>query len=457
MKEQFMKKVLVTLVLATVLATTAVLTQGSAFSFDPGRQATAGQDQTAGQGKQIKDPAEYNAYIAALNTQDAKQKAAAMMAFLQQYPNTIMKQEALEQARAAYQASGDVQKLEEVCRLILKDNPNDVQSLALVTAIDRNKGTPEAAAQARAESEKGLQLLPGWKKPEGTSDADFEKVKTQMTIVFNGAAGFGALQAKDYASAKNYYLKALQGVQLDPNNMQDVYQLAIAKLESNPLDVDGFWYAAKAIHLAGNNAQAVQSITTYAKSRHKKYHGGDDGWDQLVAGAATQNAPPPNFAASIKPAPTPCDLAVDAVKQNDPDQLSFSDREFILGHASCSPANKEAADKVWQAILAKQKNAEGTEVKLKLSVLVIAATKDTIQVALTDENKENRKADLTVVLEKPVLRPPAAGTKIDVVGVMSSYTPEPFMFTMEKGELPGAKAPVKPPVRRPAARKRARP
>ena len=89
-------------------------------------------------------------------------------------------------------------------------------------------------------------------------------------------------------------------------------------------------------------------------------------------------------------------------------------------------------------------------------MLVISATKDTIQAALTDDNKDAKKADLTVKLEKPVLHPPASLTKIDVVGVMSAYTPEPFMFTMEKGELPGAKAPVKPPVRRPAARKRAK-
>ncbi|HEV2962720.1 MAG TPA: hypothetical protein VG649_12905 [Candidatus Angelobacter sp.] len=445
-----MNKALVTL----VLATTAILTQGSAFSYEPGPQAT-GQDQTAGQGKQIKDPAEYNAYIAALNTQDPKQKAAAMMAYLQQYPSTIMKQEALEQARAAYQAAGDIPKLEEISRLILKDNPNDVQSLALVTALDRNKGTPESAAQARAEAEKGLLLLPSWKKPEGTSDADFEKVKNQMPIVFNGAAGFGALQAKDYPTAKNYYLKAIQGVQLDPTNMQDVYQLSIAKLEPNPIDVDGFWYAAKAINLAGNNAQAVQPITTYAKSRYKKYHGSVDGWDQIVAAAATQNAPPPNFAASIKPAPTPCEVAVDTVKQYGPDQLSFSDREVVLSYANCSAANKDAADKVWQAILAKEKNSEGTEVKLKLSVQVISATKDTIQAALTDENKEAKKADLTVILEKPVLRPPAPGTTVDVVGVLTAYTPEPFMFTMEKGDLPGAKpTPVKPPVHRPTARKK---
>lgn len=440
------------LFVALVLATAAMLAQGKMVSDDVGPQAGAGQEQ-GGQGKQIKDPAEYNAYIAALNTQDPKQKATAMMAFLQQYPNTIMKQEALEQARAAYQASGDVAKLEEISRTILKDNPNDVQSLALITAIERNRGTAESAAEAKADAEKGLQLLPSWKKPDGIQEADFDKVKSQMNVVFNGAAGFGSLQVKNYPTAKNYYLKALQGVQLDAGNMQDVYQLSIAELESNPIDVDGFWYAAKAINLAGKNDAAVQSISGYAKAKYKKYHGKTDGWDQIVAGAATQNTPPPNFSASISPAPTPCDIAVDAVKQNDPGGLSFSDWEFVLSHATCSAANKEAADKVWQAILAKEKNSEGNEVKLKLPVQVISATKDSIQAAITEENQHDKKADLTVILEKPTLRPPAPGSTVDVVGVLTAYTPEPFMFTMEKGDLPGA-APTKPPVRRPPPRRR---
>ncbi|HEV3316087.1 MAG TPA: hypothetical protein VG488_03915 [Candidatus Angelobacter sp.] len=455
-----MKKVLVTFVLAlTAFSTTATLTQGSTFfstTADPQQPATAGQDQPANQGKTIKDPAEYNAYIAAYNMQDPNQKAAAMMAFLQQYPNSVVKSDALEQARAAYQTAGNIPKLEEVVGMILKDNPNDVQSLAIVTAIARSKGTPQTAAEARATAEKGLQALATWKKPEGTSDADFEKAKTQMADIFNGAAGFGALQAKDYATAKSYYMKSLQ---IDPNNLQDVYQLSIADLESNPMDLNGFWYAAKAINLAGNNAATVQSIATYAKAKYKKYHGSYDGWDQIVAAAATQTAPPPNFAASIKPAPTACDIAVDAVKQNDPGQLSFSDWEFVLSHANCSPANKEAADKVWQAILAKQKNGEGADVKLKLpAVLVISATKDSIQAAITEENQQAKKADLTVVLEKPVLQPPKPGTAIDVVGVLTAYTPEPFMFTMEKGDLPGAKpGTTKPPVHRPAARRRAKP
>ena len=323
-----MKKTIVMLLLA--FATTAALAQAG-----------------AGGGKTIKDPAEYNAYMAAFNTQDPSAKAAGMMAFVQQYPHSVVKSDALEQARAAYQAAGNVPKLEEVCRLILSDDPNDVSSLAVIAAIARSRGTAASAAEAAADALKGLQLLPSWKKPEATSDADFEKLRTQVAIIFNGAAGFGALQKKDYAAARGYYQKS---VQLDVNNLQDVYQLSIADLEPTPMDSNGFWYAAKAIHLAGSNAAAAQSIANYAKAKYKRYHGSYDGWDTILAAAAGQTAPPPGFSASIKAAPTQCQIAVDAVKQNDPAQLSFSDWEFVLSHANCSPDNKAAADRVWQAI-----------------------------------------------------------------------------------------------------------
>src|SRR5260370_18508896 len=56
--------------------------------------------------KVIKDPAEYTAYIAALNTQDPAARAAAMGAFVKQNPPAIMKIEALEPPVTAYQQAG---------------------------------------------------------------------------------------------------------------------------------------------------------------------------------------------------------------------------------------------------------------------------------------------------------------------------------------------------------------
>jgi len=427
-----MNKVLATLVLAfTALSTTAAMAQGTG----------AGQPAQSQPGnKEIKDPAEYNAYIGALNTQDPAQKAAALAAYLNQYPQSVVRLDAQEQEMAAYQAANNPAKVKETARAILQENPNHIRARAIITAFDRVEASSPNGSQALKEacddSQKGLQALATWPKQEGMSDADFEKLKTQMADIFNGAAGFCALQSKDYATAKNYYTKA---VQLDPTNLQDMFQLGVADLEGNPIDLNGFWYAAKAISLAGNNAETVKGISDYAKAKYKNYTGNYEGWDQLVADAATQTAPPANLTASIKAKPTPCEVAVDAVKKNDPSTFSFSDQEFVLSHANCSPANREAADTVWKEILSKQKNGQ-TDVKLKLPpVVVISATRTTVQAALTEENQQAKKADLTVNLEKPVLRPPAAGSTVDIVGVFSAYTPDPFMFTMDKGDLPSVK------------------
>jgi hypothetical protein len=439
-----MNKVFVSFVLAlTAISTTAAMAQGGGTSSQvPASQqqesaAQPGQDQPINK-KQIQDPAEYNAYMGALNTQDAAQKAAAMAAFLNQYPKSIVRIDAQEQEMAAYQEARNPEKVKETARTILQENPNHIRARAIVTAYTRAAATTGDAAALKEscdDSQKGLQSLPAWQKQEGMSDADFDKLKNQMADIFNGAAGFCALQNKDYAGAKNYYLKAMQ---LDPTSMQDMFQLSIADLEGKPMDLNGFWYAAKAINLAGNNADTVQKISGYAKPRYKNYTGSYEGWDKLVADAATQTAPPATLTAGIKAKPTECEIAVNAVKDNDPATLSISDWEFVLSHAPCSPANKEAADKVWQAILSKQKSGE-TDVKLQLPVLVISATRTTLQAAITEENQQAKKADVTIKLEKPVLRPPAVGSTIDIVGVLSNYTPNPFMFTMEKADLPGAK------------------
>ncbi|HEY6348358.1 MAG TPA: hypothetical protein VI636_03010 [Candidatus Angelobacter sp.] len=441
-----MKKVLLTVVLALITAGVAQQTQ-------PGQPATP-QSQ-----KVIKDPAEYNAYVTALNTTDPAAKAAAMEAFVKQYPQSVVFTDALEQAMAAYQQLGNTAKVVEKAKQILALNANNIRALAIVTAIDRNIATQGGAAAGAAlkemcsMSQTGIQQLPGWPKPEGMSDADFEKLRTQMADIFNGAAGFCALQNKDNAGARTYYEKAFQ---LDPTNLQDVYQLSVSLLEMNPMDTNGLWYCSKAIQLAQsqNLAQAVQGMVGYCKAKYKKYHGGEDGWDELVAGTSTETKLPADFPTRIKPAPTPCDLAVQAVQQNDPATLSFGDKEFILSKAGCSPANKDAADKVWKSIQDMEKNGEA---RLEISIKIISATTDSIEAAISDDNQQVNKADMHIILEKPAkppvrpVKPPAPGTMTKIVGVITNYTPDPFMFTMEKAALPAAKA---PPVRHPARKKK---
>jgi len=49
------------------------------------------------------------------------------------------------------------------------------------------------------------------------------------------------------------------------------------------------------------------------------------------------------------------------------------------------------------------------------------------------------------VLLKPLLHPPAIGSTADVIGIITTYTPKPFMFTMAKGVVPSAEPPIEPP------------
>ncbi len=392
--------------------------------------------QPASGAKLIKNPAEYKDYISALAIADAGIKAAAMEAFVAKYPASVVRVDALEQAMAAYQRAGNTAKVEEVANQILALTPDNVRALAVVTYLRRaraTQGDATALVELTDGAKRGLDALAQWQKPADVSDDAFAAMRKQMTAIFNGALGFAMLQHKDYASARRYYQLAFAS---DPNNLQDVYQLSIADLESAPMEVDGLWYIAKAIALAKGNDAAQQRIGEYGKARYKKYHGSEDGWQELLAAAAGESAPPTDFGKKIKPAPSPADLAVEAVQAVGAENMSFSDWEFILGFRDASPANKEAADKVWNVVQTLQKNGAA---RLKIPVKIVTASKDTIEAAVSEENQKDNKTDMTVTLKAPMASPPAAGTSAYVVGVLVDYVPRPFMFIMRDGEVAAAK------------------
>jgi hypothetical protein len=115
-----------------------------------------------------------------------------------------------------------------------------------------------------------------------------------MAGIFNGAAGFGALQNKEYSRARDFYLKS------DLTDLQNVFQLALAELEMNPQDIRGFWHAARAVHLAQsqNNVVGARQIEDFGKAKYKKYHGSLGGWDELMSRAKEAANPPHGFTVS---------------------------------------------------------------------------------------------------------------------------------------------------------------
>ena len=264
----------------------------------PTQQAATGQ-------KVIQNPAEYNSYTAAVNTQDATARAEALESFVQQYPRSVVLIDALQQEMAAWQMAGDSTQVGKVAKRLLAVDSGNVRVLGIVVALDRvsaEKGDTASLNEMCIDATGGIRAVPMWRKPVSMTDAEFASLSKLMSDIFTGAEGYCAVEEKNYSQAKDWLTQAIQ---IDPANVQDLYQLAIADLETTPADANGFWYCARAIHLAQTAAmpQNASGMVSYCKAKYKSYHGGDDGWDAIVAGTAAQDTLPRDFARVVKPAP----------------------------------------------------------------------------------------------------------------------------------------------------------
>ena len=415
--------------------------QQPAQTGQPG-QSAAQPGQATGQPqqkKEIKDPAEYNAYVGAVQQTDPNAKISGLEAFLQQYPNSVMKEDALELLMVSYQQTNNAAKMSDAAQRLLQVNPNNVRALALLAFSER-------AGQKWQDAEKhavqGIEALPHMQKGEGVSDADFQKQKTQIAAALNSIAGFSALQLKDYATAIKYLRPA---VEADPNNLENVYPLALAYLSNTPPDnLNGLFFIARAAGLAKDPAGKDQ-ITKFGRSKYVKFPGSDQGWNELLATSASTPLPPQGFTITQYVPPTPAEQAADLVKTKKPEEMSFAEWELIL-----SAGKPEDADKVWSAIKGKSLQMEAQVLKASPTRLEIAASQDDI-----DQKRADVMLDMTGPI--PARLMPKEGQTLAFEGTPVSYEPSPFVMTMSKGALLTKAAPKTTPAKKAPATRRKKP
>lgn len=416
-----MKKLLVVLVLA--------------FTAVAGFAPVVARAQTGGSQAPL-DPAEYNSYVAAVQATNPQEKIAGLEGFLQRYPNSTVKETALEQLMAAYQQTGNAAKMFETADKLLQSFPNNLRGLAVMAyskraAAQQGQDAATNAAAAEDYGQRGLKALPAAPKPEGMADADFQKLKSQYSLIFNGAVGFGELQKKNFSQAAEHLQAA---VSLDPSSFYDVYQLGLADVQSTPMNPLGLFYLARAIIMSNNNADVAKVGEYY----YQKYHGSKDGWDQVMAAAKEGPTPPPGFA--VTPAPSPAEVAA-KMAQKDPKQLNFDELEFILVNGQ-----PDVVDKVWGAVKGQP---------IPFVAKVIDASKTKLTLAATYEDIQNNQADVevTMIAAIPASMMPKIGDQIQIQAKPDSYTAKPFLVQMVDGQLIEQK---KPPAKKPPARRRPR-
>jgi hypothetical protein len=449
-----MKKSLVMLVLVFAI-------EGIAQTAPQSAPQGAGQPAQQGapaQKKEIKDPAEYNAYMAAINSQDPNAKASALEGFVTQYSNSVMKEDALELLMRTYQQLNNIPKTMETANRVLQANPNNVTALALLSYLHRlqaqaGQDPANNLSKSREYAEQGLRALQTYQKPEGMSDLDFAKLKDQLAGIFNASIGIAALQSNDFPTAQKALLDASN---VSAQDFSIIYPLALSYLNqpNAPQDAQlrGLWYIARAANLAPT-PQYKQQISEFGRRKYIKYHGGDDGWPDILAQAQAAPVPGPNY--TIKPAPTVPEQAAKMCQEKTAAQMSFDEIQFVL-----TSGNQQCADQVWGQIKDKPLAMVGNVVDANPTQLTIAGTYD-------DINATPPKADITLTMAGPMTpkQVPKPGQQQAFQGKPTNYTPNPFMMQMEDGTLvvqkgqgssaSSTKAPAKKTTtRKPAPKKR---
>ncbi len=437
-----MKKILLAMLL--VAAVTAVAQTTSAPAQQPA--PAQGQAAPAQQRKEIKDPAEYNAYMGAEGQTDPNAQISGFEAFLVQYPNTVMKEDALEILMNDYQKTGNQAKVLETAQKLLQVNACNLRALAVIAftkrALAEAGGTSaqQNLADAGAAGEKGLQCLTTAPKPEGLKPEDFAKLKSQTAVIFNGAAGMNALQAKDYAKAQQFLRAAVEG---DPTNLRDVYPLTLAYLTPGPTedDLNGLFFGARAANLA--QGAGKDQIAKFVKSKYVKYHGSEEGWNDLLTAAATATLPTPEITGKITKyvPPTPAQQAHDLVSSKKVEEMSFAEWQLVLSEGA-----PEDADKVWSVL-------KGKPLQMVAHIISIESPKHLMLAGSSDDIDAKRSdIDLTMTADIPARQLPKVDTDFQFEGTPVSYVAKPFVMTMNEGALL-VKAAPKPAPKRPVRKK----
>ena len=394
----------------------------------------------------IKDPQEYNDYTNAVGQSAPAAKAAAIETFLTKYPNSVVKNDLLEVLMASYQQAGDMTKTLSTADRLLAVDPGNLRALAISVYIEKSqaatKTTPADAQpildKAAAQAQTGLSAT----KSGNMSDADFQKLKGATAPIFDSAIAQDAENKKDFSGAIAAFTNELKAYS-DPAQTQsgpglnDTYLLGQAYAQQTPPDLkNAAWFLTRAAQFAP--PQAKPQIEKAAEYFYNKYHGSMDGYPAIQTLAQANLFPPDAYNPTpAPPPPSPADLAAQTVASTpDLKTLSLSDQEFILFNGK-----PEDAQKVWDVMKGRRVEVPG---------VVVSATADSVQLAVTEDNKQSKKADFTVNMKTPLKTVPTIGSTGTFDATFDSYVANPPMITLSDGEPP-AKAKPAPAHRRPAA------
>jgi tetratricopeptide (TPR) repeat protein len=174
------------------------------------------------------------------SSEEGTKKEQAGEDFLQKYPQSRYRAEIYSWQVRYFFSKGQIDKMEEAGDKELELAPNDAQTMAILgSALPRaiSASTPDPAkrlAKAEQYSQKALELIPTFQKPENMNDETFAKAKNMTSALAYSGLGMVAFRRGKFADAIPNFEKAIQ---LDPQpDPVNYYVLGICNEKTSHFD-----------------------------------------------------------------------------------------------------------------------------------------------------------------------------------------------------------------------------
>ena len=377
-------------------------------------------------GQQITDVAEYNFYVSTLNEKTPATKLQLLDQFLTKYPNTVVKEQALEVKMNTLQQVG--QSSEPAARQLLEVNPNHLRALFWVsyffyqTPLSPNDPELEKKLSAGGEfARRGIEQLSKF-QPPNVSAEDLEKQKNAFEATFRQASGVVADIRKKYDEAQTEYRRAAE---LSPQDGGLFYRLGNAYIAQRPDPKynEAFWAFARAATMDGAGAlqpAGRQQVDAYLQKIYEQYHGPDEeGLTQLKQQAKAQPFAPAGFKVLSK-------AEVAAAAPVVPEELSFDEIRAMLLKGEAK------GEELWEKM-------KGMSLEFRGGIISAtgprrARTVRIVVLAETAQKDPGKGYDVELTLAEPARRVPV-GQIVRFAGMANLYQPDPFVLSMVDGKI----------------------
>ena len=332
-----------------------------------------------------------------------------------EYPDSAYKEDWPRIYLRGYQQTGQKEKAIAQAKEIMEDIPDDFESNFAIISLVPTLGTPgDQALDDAIKSSKTL--LKG--KPSTLADEQWAQVQKQVLTTSHQTLGWIHMQRKENEEAEAEFKETLK---VNPNLAQVSYWLGDVVLKQgnpNKNELALFSFARAAVYEGEGslNEQGREQVDGYLKKVYARYTGTEDGLDELKMKAKSQPLPPADL--KIKSA---------EVRRFEDEQKSRAENPLLWAYKDLK-ANlvSDGGDAIWGELQGK--------LTPKMALYVVGMDSERPQ-RLSLASEPGGSAEVTLNLENRLRAGPARGKLVQIDGVASSMTKDPFKLTLTGGHV----------------------